>query len=199
MSQSNKVPVFQLLAGVILIAIGLAVFAVRLQHAGDYAMPGGGALIGSLLTLLFGSLLLWSGTRRMIVWIILALSPVAIFPAVYSIVGEAEEVISLYATDSAGQAVDLRLWIVDRDDGAWVGMSRDKALEHALDGARLEMLRAGSVQCVIPRLTDDRETTRAIHAMKVEKYAAARAAGAIGLYPLEATERTAALRLEPCR
>lgn len=198
MAESNKVSLFQLLAAVTLLTIGLAVFAVRLFHAGEYAMPGGAALIGSVILILFGGVLLWAGTPRWSKWIILAISPLAIFPAVYSIVGESEEVISLFAQDSTGKEVDLRLWIVDREDGAWVGMSRDKAINHSLDGARLEMLRAGSIQCVIPMLTGDRETTRIIHAMKVQKYAAARIAGAIGLYPLEASENTAALRLDPC-
>jgi hypothetical protein len=79
-----------------------------------------------------------------------------------------------------------------------VGLSRGKALEHSLDGARLELLRAGETRCVVPVLHEDRPTARAIHAMKVEKYAVARAAAAIGLYPREATESTAVLRLDPC-
>jgi hypothetical protein len=44
---------------------------------------------------------------------------------------------------------------------------------------------------------DDRETVRAIYAHKVEKYAVARAAAAIGLYPREVTDTAAALRLDP--
>jgi uncharacterized membrane protein len=198
MNEPEKAPLIQLLAGATFIVIGLAVFGVRLTHAGAFAMPGTGALVGGLLALLLGGLLLWVNTPRMIVWIALVVSPVAIFPAVYSIVAELEEVISLYAADSDGRVVDLRLWIVDRDDGAWVGMSRDKAIEHSLNGARLEMLRNGELHCVVPVLHEDRPTARAIHAMKVEKYAAARASAAIGLYPREAGENTVVLRLEAC-
>ena len=89
--------------------------------------------------------------------------------------------------------------LIDREDGAWVGMPRAKALEHALDGARVEMLRGGERSCVRPALFDeDRETVRAIHVRKVGKYAVARLAGAIGLYPLEAGEGSVALRLDPC-
>lgn len=139
------------------------------------------------------------GKPRFLPWILLILSPVALFPVIYSIMGESEEVISLYATDSKGQPADLRLWIVDREDGAWVGMPRSKAVEHALDGVQLQMLRAGQMVCVVPRLYDeDRETVRAIHAMKVEKYSVAQIAGAIGMYPLEATESTVVLRLDNC-
>ena len=112
---------------------------------------------------------------------------------------EMEEVISLYETESRGRPAELRLWIIDREDGAWVGMPRAKALEHALDGARVEMLRGGERSCVRPALFDeDRETVRAIHVRKVGKYAVARLAGAIGLYPLEAGEGSVALRLDPC-
>ena len=65
---------------------------------------------------------------------------------------------------------------VDRDDGEWVGMPRTKAIEHSLDGARLDMLRAGETRCVVPKLFEDRPTVRAIHRMKVEKYGVAQAA-----------------------
>jgi hypothetical protein len=112
--------------------------------------------------------------------------------------GELEEVVSLYATDSAGNPAELRLWIVDRDDGEWVGMPRWKAVEHSLDGARLRLLRNGETRCVVPVLHEDRATVRAIHTLKVEKYAVARGAAAIGLYPREARETAASLRLDPC-
>ncbi|MGI9432894.1 MAG: hypothetical protein ACR2PQ_11805, partial [Myxococcota bacterium] len=108
------------------------------------------------------------------------------------------EVVSLYATDSAGKAAELRLWIVDRDDGEWVGMPRAKAVEHSLDGARLELLRDGQTRCVVPVLHEDRATVKAIHALKVEKYAVARGAAAIGLYPEEATDASVSLRLDAC-
>ena len=111
---------------------------------------------------------------------------------------ELEEVVSLYATDSASRPVELRLWIVDRDDGEWVGMPRWKALEHSLDGARLQVLRTGETRCVVPLLYEDRATVRAIHALKVEKYAVARGAALLGLYPREAGESSVSLRLDPC-
>lgn len=182
-----------------LIALGIAVFAVRLLHEGGYAVPRGGALFGGLGSLGVGALLAWPAAPRALRWPALAASPVVLFLALYSTMAELEEVVSLYATDRAGRPAELRLWIVDRDDGAWVGMPRTKAIEHALDGARLEMLRDGEVRCVVPVLHDeDRSTVRAIHALKVEKYAVARAAAAVGLYPREARETAVALRLDPC-
>jgi len=186
------------MVGVAFIVIGLAVFGIRLIHAGDYSMPQGGGLYGGLAAIMLGLFLIWTEKPRPLVWVALAISPVALFPAIYSIMGESEEVISLYAVDSQGGMVDLRLWVVDREDGAWVGMGREKAQTHSLHGRRMKMLRAGEELCVMPMLHEDRPTVTTIHAMKVEKYAVARMAGAIGLYPLEVTESTVVLRLDPC-
>ena len=121
-----------------------------------------------------------------------------LFFGLYATMAELEEVVSLYATNGAGKPVELRLWVVDREDGEWVGMPRWKAVEHSLDGARLQVLRNGETRCVVPVLHEDRATVKAIHALKVEKYAVARGAAAIGLYPREARETAVALRLDPC-
>ncbi len=198
MTGATKLSLTRLIAGLTFLTIGLAVFAIRLQHPGAYAVPTTGVLLGSIATLLIGTLLLWPNIPRLLLWLAVLTSPPAVFVSIYSIVGELEEVISLYATDAEGTAVELRLWIVDREDGAWVGMPRDKAIEHDLHGNPINMLRRGDIYCVIPMLSDDRATTATIHAMKVDKYAAAQAAAAIGLYPREASETTAALRLDDC-
>jgi hypothetical protein len=181
-----------------LVALGVAVFTVRLLHDGAYAMPRGMDLLGGVAALLLGGVLLSSPPLRAVRWLALAFSPVVFFIGLYSTMAEFEEVVSLYATDSSGRPAELRLWIVDRDDGEWVGMSRSKAIEHSLNGARLELLRNGTTRCVVPVLHEDRATVREIHAMKVEKYAVAQAAAAIGLYPREARETAASLRLDPC-
>ena len=194
-SSSSKV---QTAAGYGLLALGVAVFAVRLLHEGAYAMPRGANLFGGLGALLLGGVLVWSATPRWLGWLALAASPVVLFFGLYATMAELEEVVSLYAIDSAGNPAELRLWIVDRDDGEWVGMPRWKAVEHSLDGVRLQMLRNGETRCVVPVLHEDRATVRAIHALKVEKYAVARGAAAIGLYPREAREAAVSLRLDPC-
>jgi hypothetical protein len=181
-----------------LLALGIAVFAVRFLHEGAYAVPRGGNLFGGLGALLVGGVLVLSAAPRGLGWLALAASPVVLFFGLYAVMSELEEVVSLYATDSAGHPAELRLWIVDREDGEWVGMSRSKAVEHSLDGARLELLRSGETRCVVPVLHEDRDTVKAIHALKVEKYAVARGAAAIGLYPREARETAVSLRLDPC-
>ncbi len=198
MSASSSSSKLKTVVGWGLLALGIAVFAVRFLHEGAYAVPRGGNLFGGLGARLLGGVLVWSAAPRWLGWLALAASPVVLFLGLYATMAELEEVVSLYATDSAGQPAELRLWIVDREDGEWVGMSRSKAVEHSLDGARLELLRSGETRCVVPVLHEDRPTVKAIHALKVEKYAVARASAAIGLYPREARETSVSLRLDPC-
>jgi hypothetical protein len=196
---SSKVFKIRTVVGCGLLVLGIAVFAVRLLHEGAYAVPRGANLFGGLGALLLGGMLIWPATPRRLGWPALAASPVVLFFGLYATMAELEEVVSLYAADSAGNPTELRLWIVDREDGEWVGMPRSKALEHSLDGARVQLLRNGVTRCVVPVLYDeDRETVGAIHALKVEKYAVARGAAAIGLYPREARETAVSLRLDPC-
>ena len=199
MTEPSSFSKVQTAVGCGLLALGVAVFAVRLLHEGPYAMPRGGNLFGGLGALLLGGVLVWPAAPRGLGWLALAASPVVLFFGLYATMAELEEVVSLYATDSTGNPAELRLWIVDREDGEWVGMPRSKASEHSLDGARLQLLRSGETRCVVPVLHEDRATVGAIHALKVEKYAVARGAAAIGLYPLEAMETAVALRLDPCR
>lgn len=180
------------------LALGVVVFAVRLLHAGPYAMPSGAPLIGGFGALLLGGVFVWSAAPRWLAWPALAVTPVVLFLGLYATLAELEEVVSLYATDSAGKPVELRLWIVDREDGEWVGMPRWKAVEHALDGARVELLRNGEIRCVVPVLREDRPTVKAIHALKLAKYTVARGAAAIGFYPREAGDAAVSLRLDPC-
>lgn len=198
MTKPNLSSKIQTVVGYGFLALGVAVFAVRLVHEGAYAVPRGANLFGGLGALLLGGVLVWPARPRRLGWLALAVSPVVLFFGLYATMAELEEVVSLYATDSAGDPAELRLWIVDREDGEWVGMPRSKAVEHSLDGARLQLLRNGETRCVVPVLHEDRATVKAIHALKVEKYAVARGAAAIGLYPREARETSVSLRLDPC-
>ncbi len=198
MTESNASSKVQIVVGWALLSVGIIVFAVRIQHEGAYAMPRGGNLFGGLGALLLGGVLVWQAVPRALGLLALAASPVVLFFGLYATMSELEEVVSLYATDSAGQSAELRLWIIDREDGEWVGMQRSKAVEHSLDGARLELLRRGETRCVMPVLHEDRPTVKAVHALKVGKYAVARASAAVGLYPREAGDTTVALRLDPC-
>jgi hypothetical protein len=197
-SESSSFSKLRSVVGWGLVVLGVAVFAVRFLHEGAYAMPRGGNLLGGFGALLLGGVLVWPAAPRWLGWLALAASPVVFFLGLYATMAELEEVVSLYATDSAGQSAELRLWIIDREDGMWVGMPRSKAVEHSLDGARLELLRGGETACIVSVLYEDRPIVQAIHALKVEKYAVARASAAIGLYPREARDTSVALRLDPC-
>ena len=199
MSEASSSSKLKTAMGCVLLVLGVAVFAVRLLHEGAYPVPRGGNLFGGLGSLVVGGVLVWRGAPRALGWLALAFAPVVLFFGLYATAAELEETVSLYATDRAGRPAELRLWIVDREDGEWVGMPRTKAVEHSLDGARVEMLRNGEVRCVVPKLYDeDRATVRTVHALKVEKYAVARGAAVIGLYPREARDAAVALRLDPC-
>lgn len=88
--------------GYAFLAAGIAVFAVRLLHEGAYAMPRGTNLLAGLGSLLLGGVLVWSAAPRWLGWLALAASPVLLFLGLYATMAELEEVVSLYATDSAG-------------------------------------------------------------------------------------------------
>jgi len=47
-----------------LLALGIAVFAVRALHQGAYAVPRGGNLVGGLGALLLGGVLVWPAVPR---------------------------------------------------------------------------------------------------------------------------------------
>ena len=197
-SDSNPRSRVALVLGGLLVLLGLAVFAVRLQHEGAYAFPRRGNLFGGLGSLAVGALLIASATPRVVRWIALAATPIVLFSGTYAILSELEEVISLYATHESGSAAELRLWIVDDANGEWLGMPKTKAVEHALDGEPIRMLRQGETRCVVPVLFEDRPTVEAMHALKMEKYAVARIASAIGAYPATPPATSVALRLDDC-
>ncbi|NNL68008.1 MAG: hypothetical protein HKP30_17300 [Myxococcales bacterium] len=182
----------------LMLGVGLAVFAIRLQHAGPYDPPEGGNLLGAVLALLIGGLLLAPSLPKALRWIALAASPVALFLALYATLAELEEVVVLTAPDRSGAPVDLRLWITDRDDGEWVTMPESKARAHGLDDARVELLRKGERRCVLAMRHDDRAIVNAVHREQASKYAVQRLAARIGLFGEEAAPEVVAIQLTPC-
>jgi hypothetical protein len=59
MTERSTSPKVRTVVGGGLLALGVAVFAVRLLHAGAYAMPRGANLFGGLGALLLGGVLVW--------------------------------------------------------------------------------------------------------------------------------------------
>lgn len=189
--------------GWVALGLGLAVFAVRFQHAGPYVLPERGNLLAAILTLaiafamttsLLADLRWAEGLRRAI----LVFTPVIIFFSVYAVLAELEEVVVLRGTLPTGTERPLRLWIMDDDDGTWVTMSREKAEANGLIDGPAELLRHGESFCVFASLERDPATLERVFALGVEKYRVKRFAMAIGLFASTPSPDSVSLRLEGC-
>jgi hypothetical protein len=180
------------IVGVSTLAAGLAAFLVPLQHAGPYGIPGRG-LVGGISCLAISGVLLARGAPAMARGVALVASPIVLFFALYGAFAELEEVVVLYAADA-----ELRLWIVDHDGVEWVSMPRSKAERHGIDGAKLELLRAGETRCVVPRIVDDPAANRRTFDLRQQKYAVQRLGGMLGMFGDGPGPETITLRLDPC-
>jgi len=180
------------IVGLLTLCAGLAAFLVPLQHAGPYGIPGRG-LVGGLLCFAISGVLLVRGAPAIARGVALVVSPIVLFFALYGALAEFEEVVVLYAEDA-----DLRLWIVDHDGVEWVSMPRSKADEHAIDGAKLQLLRAGATRCVVPRIVEDPIANRRTFDLRQKKYAVQRLGGALGMFGDGPRPETITLRLDPC-
>jgi hypothetical protein len=179
------------IVGLLTLGAGLAAFLVPLHHAGPYGIPGRGLLGGLLCFAISAVLFLPTPTiARVVAWVA---SPIVLFFALYGALAELEEVVVLHAEDA-----ELRLWIVDHDGIEWVSMPRSKASEHALNGARLQLLRAGQTRCVVPRIVDDPVANRRTFDLRQEKYAVQRLGGVLGMFGDGPGPETITLRLDPC-
>ena len=191
--------------GWLMLAAGVAVFAIRLRHAGPYAFPEQGNLRAGVLALLIGIALAAPGVARaaggvgaLARWLLLAAAPIGLFFALYATLAEVEEVVVLRATDARGAPANLRLWIADHDGAAWVSMPRSKAERHSLDGARLELLRNGRTSCVVAKLSSDPADEERTFRLRDEKYAVQRLGRLLGIFGDGPSADSVTLRLDPC-
>lgn len=178
--------------GVLTLLVGAAAFLVPLQHAGPYGIPGRG-LVGGLVCFAVSAVLLVRGTPVIARVVAYAASPLVLFFALYGALAELEEVVVLYT-----EHADLRLWIVDHEGVEWVSMPRSKADENAIDGKKLELLRAGETRCVIPRIVEDTAANQRTFDQRQEKYAVQRLGGVLGMFGDGPGPHTITLRLDPC-
>jgi hypothetical protein len=192
MSGTKRRSITSTVVGLLTLVAGVAAFLVPLHHPGPYGIPGRG-LVGGLLSLALSGVLLARTTPALARGIAIAVSPIVLFFALYGALAELEEVVVLYAPDA-----ELRLWIVDSDGAEWVSMSRSKAETHAIDGAKLRLLRAGTTRCVIPRIVDDPIANRRTFDLRQEKYSVQRLGGLIGMFGDGPAPDTITLRLDPC-
>jgi len=192
MSDTKSRSIGATIVGGLTLCAGLAAFLVPLQHAGPYGIPGRG-IIGGLLCFVISGVLLARSTPAIARGIALVASPIVLFLALYGAFAESEEVVVVYAEDA-----ELRLWIVDHDGVEWVSMPRSKAKRHSLDGAKLELLRAGVTRCVVPRIVEDPVANRRTFDLRQEKYAVQRLGGMLGMFGDGPGPETITLRLDPC-
>jgi hypothetical protein len=203
LNKSGLAPTLRRIVGASMLAVGVSVFLVRLGHAGPYALPQGGNLAGGLLALALGGWLAFRGPavgqlEKVGTRLALLASPVILFFTLYATLAEVEEVVVLKATSSSGEAADLRLWIVDLEGFSWIVMPIDKAREHSLDGARLELLREGELRCVETTVESDRETVTAVRNARYERYAIQRLATMVGVFTREPGPEAIVVRVAPC-
>ena len=189
--------------GTMLLLIGIAVFLIRLQHAGPYAMPAGGNLLAGIMALLAGALMLSPLARKqgrpsLLNWLILLASPVILFFALYATLAEFEEVVVIEVRDSSDQPAYLRLWVVDHNDAAWVVMPGAKSDRYQLEKGPVTLMRDGRKRCVMATRSNEQTNVNEIVRARHEKYVVQRLAESIGLFSEQATPATAALRLDPC-
>ncbi len=192
MSEMTPRPIMATIVGLVTLSAGLAAFLVPLQHAGPYGIPGRG-LVGGLLCFAISGVLLARGAPTIARVAALVASPIVLFFALYGAFAELEEVVVLHTEEA-----ELRLWIVDHDGEEWVSMPRSKADEHALDGVRLKLLRAGQIRCVVPRIVEDPHANRRTFDLRQEKYAVQRLGGMLGMFGDGPGPGTITLRLDPC-
>ena len=192
MKQGKPRSIAATVVGLVALGAGLAAFLVPLQHAGPYGIPGRG-LVGGLLCFAISGVLLARGAPTLARVVALLASPFLLFLALYGALAELEEVVVLYSGDA-----ELRLWVVDHEGVPWVSMPRSKAEQHALDGAKLELLRAGETRCVVPRIVDDPVANRRTFDLRQGKYAIQRLGGVLGMFGDGPGRDTSTLRLDPC-
>lgn len=191
------------IVGVALLVVGVAVFAVRLGHAGPYAVPADGNLRAALAAFVLAAFFLWrtrrvSPVERTISVLAWVATPIVLFFGLYATLAEIEEVVVVESLTEEGDAINMRLWVVDAASLEWVNMPRAKAVRNGLTRARVGFFRDGETLCREATMVEDRSTVVRNSKLASEKYAIKRLATWIGVFSKEAPPELVTVRLAPC-
>ena len=177
--------------GIILLALGLAVFLVRLRHAGPYFLPEGANLAGGLGAVICGALLIRTkpaaiggqALRIGLTSLLAIASLVSFYMALYGTLAELEEVVVVRPSCESKAGDPLRFWIVDDSGAHWISMGPGKADRTGLSQTRaVSLLRDGIEQCMNAAIVDDPAILRRVLPLLEEKYTVARVAVSLGLF-----------------
>jgi len=190
----------------VLIVLGLAVFLVRLRHAGPYFMPEGGNLVGGIGALICGALLmrdqageaLGRTARIGLTSVLFVASLASFYLAFYGTLAELEEVVVVRAHCEGDVGDPLRFWVVDDAGALWISMGPGKAERTGLARTPdVRLLRDGEEQCMEASIVDDPATLRRVLPLLEEKYTVARIAVSLGVFGDGRYETNELLRLTP--
>lgn len=188
---------------VALLAFGVAIFAVRLHHAGPYPFPHGLDL-GAAVASIAAGLLLWRFGRRsaLLARLVFAATPVLVFASLVAIGHEAEEVVVLRTHDAQGAVLETRLWVVDYDGAPWIVTTPlGQHVRNLTAEPRVELMRHGETRCFVARRFEDRVTIEAAFHARERKYWTQRIGEAAGLWAApggDLQKIAVAIRLDPC-
>lgn len=192
--------------GILFLLLGVTVFAIRLRHAGPYALPEQGNLRAALLSVALG---VWFSQpwlantssallRRMVEIAVGVGSLFVLFFTAYAILSEVEEVVVVSVQGPSGESNPLRLWVMDSDGAEWVNMSREKAISNNLVDQRVDFLRGGVWTCRQATLVEERAVVARNSDLGAQKYAVKRFAIALGIFSEVPPENIVSVRLDPC-
>lgn len=107
-------------------------------------MPHGRPLLAGAGAMVLGAMLMWSRKPRWSGWIALIVSPAALFPCIYSIMGEWDEVVSLYGCTAQAPSGRRAVLAAGCDTGedvhTHVSIDRDRYADILLDLQNKEIL-----------------------------------------------------------
>ncbi len=110
--------------------------------------------------------------RRIGISVTLVVGLLVLLGAISFALIETGEVVVLHTTDDRGEVSSTRLWVVDYDGSPWIGAGRSNRrwLARLRANPRVELIRAGRVQCHLAQPVEDPEIVDIVLTLFQEKY-----------------------------